>query len=51
MNNKKEVLKAFELFNKKSTDSKVNSIVEVMKDASITQANLENIYLDVSLLC
>jgi ABC-type multidrug transport system ATPase subunit len=48
-NQKKEVLKAFELFNKKSDDKRITDILFYVKDVNISQSKLENIYLDVNI--
>jgi hypothetical protein len=46
----KEVIRAFEIFKKRSDDTKLSGLFEYIKDAQISQSNLENIYLDVIII-
>ncbi len=45
--NKSDIIKALDLFQKKNTDKRITEILEYIKEVSISQSNLENIYLDV----
>ncbi len=45
--NKKDTIKAFEIFKRKSNDVKVNELLDYIKDVNISQANIESIYLDL----
>jgi hypothetical protein len=45
--NKDQMIKAFEIFNNKSTNPKLEKLFEFIKESSISQSNLENIFLQV----
>jgi hypothetical protein len=45
--NKRDIVKAFEIFKRKSNEKKIFELFDYLKDASISQANLESIFLDL----
>jgi hypothetical protein len=45
--NKKDIVKAFEIFKKKSNEKKIIELFDYLNDVSISQANLETIFLDL----
>ena len=47
IDNKSEIVKAFEIFNRKSSESKITFLFDYIKDVSITQADLESVYIDL----
>ncbi len=49
-NQQREIIKAFEIFNKNNTDSRIVEILQYAKDISIQQSRLENIYLEVAFI-
>jgi len=46
-NNKDHMIRAFEIFNQKSSNEKIQQILEFIKESSISQSNLENIFIQV----
>ena len=46
-NNKEHMMKAFDVFNRNSKNEKINGLLEYVKESSISQCNLENIFLQV----
>lgn len=45
--NKDHIIKAFDIFNLKSSNEKVTKLMEFIKESSISQANLETVFLEV----
>ncbi len=47
IDNKGDIVKAFEIFRRKSDIPRINEILTYIKDVSLSQANLENIFMDL----
>jgi hypothetical protein len=45
--NKRDLVKAFEIFKRKSNDKRIIELFDYLKDVCISQANIESIYLDL----
>lgn len=45
--NKRDIIKAFEIFKRKTEDKRISELFEYLKDSSISQSNLESVYLDL----
>jgi hypothetical protein len=43
------MIKAFDIFNRFSKNEKINGLLEYIKESSISQCNLENIFLEVKI--